>query len=395
MAGTNSMERFGRILLVVLDSAGIGALPDAADWGDSGTDTLGHVLEVEKPRLPHLQQLGLANIRPLPNLPAVDKPEGAFGKAAIFSRGKDTTVGHWEMAGVITPVPFPTFPHGFPDRILDPFRKLIGSDVLGNKPASGTVIIQELGEEHIRSGKPIVYTSVDSVFQIAAHEEVIPLDRLYSMCEIARKILDGRDRVARVIARPFVGTPGHFQRTGNRKDFAILPPEPTLLDVLKEQGLAVVAIGKIASIFDYQGVTEDLPAHSNAESVDQAIAALGRASDGLIFTNLVDFDMLWGHRRDSTGYARGLEQFDERLPALKEALRDGDGMIICADHGNDPTASGSDHTREYVPMLMYGRKIKGGVNLGTRSTLADIGQSIADNFGLRLSSGTSFLNLLQ
>jgi phosphopentomutase len=387
--------RFGRVVIVVLDSVGFGALPDAALWGDSGTDTIGHVLSAENPSLPNLQKLGLANIRPLPGLAPLEKPEGAFGRAAMLSRGKDTTVGHWEIAGIVTQAPFPTYPDGFPDRILVPFKEAIGRDILGNMPASGTQIIQELGEEHVRTGKPIVYTSADSVFQIAAHEETIPLAELYRMCEAARAILTGRDCVARVIARPFIGTPGNFQRTANRKDFAIKPPAPTLLDELMVRGLSTIGIGKIASIFDYRGLTQDLPAHSNAEAVDQTVAALAQAPRGLIFSNLVDFDMLWGHRRDSKGYARGLAEFDRRLPELQAALDGEDCLIICADHGNDPTAHGTDHTREYVPILVYGKKLKGGIDLGTRASLSDIGQTVAENFGVSLPNGASFLRLLQ
>jgi phosphopentomutase len=389
------MQRFKRMVLVVLDSAGIGELPDAARWGDAGTDTIGHVMAKEKPELPNLQKLGLGNIRALQNLPPVPKPVGAYGKAAIFSNGKDTTVGHWEIAGLITPVPFPTYPHGFPDRILEPFKKAIGRNVLGNKTASGTEIIKELGEEHIRTGSPIVYTSADSVFQIAAHEEVIPLEELYRICQTARDLLVGPDRVARVIARPFLGTPVNLWRTGNRKDFAVAPPETTLLDRLIDRGLAVVGVGKIPSIFDFRGLSENLEAHNNTESVDQTIRALGSAPDGLIFTNLVDFDMLWGHRRDSQGYARGLEAFDRRLPDIQAALRVDDCLLISADHGCDPTAYGSDHTREYVPLLVYSKKLEGGVNLGTRRTMADIGQTIAENFGIQLSNGTSFLHDLR
>ncbi|HYK88044.1 MAG TPA: phosphopentomutase [Acidobacteriota bacterium] len=389
------MQRFNRFVLMVLDSAGIGELPDAAHWGDAGTDTIGHVVAKEKPQLPNLRELGLGNIRPLHNLPPVPIPVGAFGKAAIFSNGKDTTVGHWEMTGLITPVPFPTYPHGFPDRVLDPFRKAIGRDILGNKPASGTEIIAELGAEHIRTGKPIVYTSADSVFQVAAHEEVIPIDELYRICRTARELLVGPDQVGRVIARPFLGEPGNFRRTGNRKDFAVTPPEPTLLDRLADRGLATVGVGKIPSIFDYRGLSECLEAHNNDDSVNQSIKALGFARKGLIFTNLVDFDMLWGHRRDSAGYARGLEAFDQRLPDIRATMREDDCLIISADHGCDPTAHGSDHTREYVPLLVCGKQLAGGVDLGTRKSMADIGQTIADNFEFQLANGTSFLHDLR
>ena len=385
------MLRFRRFVLIVLDSVGIGEMPDAAEWGDAGSDTIGHVLAVERPHLPNLQKLGLGNIRPLPNLGPRPQPEGCFGKAAILSNGKDTTVGHWEIAGLITPAPFPTYPQGFPDRVLEPFQRSIGRAVLGNKAASGTEIIKELGEEHMRSGSPIVYTSADSVFQIAAHEETIRLEELYRICKIARDLLDGPDRVARVIARPFLGAPGSFWRTGNRKDFAIPPPQATLLDQLRDGGLAVWGIGKIASIFDGRGITQNLRAHGNTESMDQTINALSRAPDGLIFANFVDFDMLWGHRNDVRGYAQALEQFDRWLPDLRMALGEDDCLIITADHGCDPTTASTDHSREYVPVLVYSKGLEGGVDLGTRKSMADIGQTIAENFGMRLPNGTSLL----
>ena len=388
------MKRFKRVLLMVLDSAGIGEMPDAADWGDAGSDTVGHVVAAEKPRLPALQKMGLGNIRPMPQLPPAAEPQASFGKAAIFSNGKDTTVGHWEMAGLVTTKPFPTYPEGFPERIVAPFQRAIGRTVLGNRPASGTEIIHELGEEHVRTGNPILYTSADSVFQIAAHEEVIPLEELYRMCRVAREMLDGPDRVGRVIARPFAGRPGNFQRTGNRKDFAIPPSGRTLLDHLKDAGYATIGIGKIPSIFDFAGISAQLEAHDNRASIDQAIRALGSAPEGLVFANLVDFDMLWGHRRDSKGYARGLEYLDGRIPDIQRAMGKDDCLILTADHGCDPTFRGSDHTREYVPVLVYGKSLEGGVNLGTRKTLADMGQTIAENFGLNLSFGTSFLSSL-
>ena len=388
------MRRFGRFVLVVLDGCGIGAMPDAADWGDAGSDTLGHVLARCKPRLPNLQRLGLANIRPLPNLPALQRPEGAFGKAAIRSNGKDTTVGHWEMAGIITPVAFPTYPDGFPTRIIEPFEKAIGRKALGNKAASGTEIIKELGAEHVRTGSPIVYTSADSVFQIAAHEEVIPLDELYRISAVARAQLQGPDRVGRVIARPFTGSPGAFVRTKNRKDFAIPPPDATLLDRLAERGLGAIGVGKIGSIFDYRGITENVKARDNAESMDQTIALLARAPEGLVFSNFVDFDMLWGHRNDAPGYSGGLEEFDRRLPDLLSALRRDDCLILSADHGCDPTDVSTDHTREYVPVIVYSKALAGGVDLGTRETMADIGATIAENFALPVDSGTSFLGQL-
>jgi phosphopentomutase len=384
--------RFKRMALVVLDSVGIGEMPDAEQWGDAGSDTLGHILELERPLLPNLQQLGLGNIRPLPNLSSIENPRGSYGKAAILSNGKDTTVGHWELAGLITPVPFPTYSKGFPARILEPLQEAIGRGVLGNKPASGTEIIKELGEEHIRTKKPIVYTSADSVFQVAAHEEIIPLPELYRICQIARQLLVGPDRVARVIARPFIGVPGDFRRTGNRKDFAIPPPEKTVLDRLQEAGLAVTGVGKIASIFDNHGISQSLEAHNNNQSMDQTIRALRQEPEGLIFSNFVDFDMLWGHRNDSRGYARGLEEFDQRLPELQAAMTVDDCLILCADHGCDPTTASTDHTREYVPILIYSPILRGGANLGARQTMADIGKTIADNFGVDLPAGQSFLS---
>lgn len=387
------MAKFDRICLVVLDSAGIGEMPDAAAWGDAGADTLGNVFRQRQVNVPNLQSLGLGNIRPMEGLPPVEKPIGSFGKCTLASNGKDTTTGHWEMAGIILEKAFPTFPDGFPPRVIDRFVAETGvPGVLGNVPASGTEIIKELGEEHVRSGKPIVYTSADSVFQIAAHEEVVPIDRLYEMCETARRILDGEDKVGRVIARPFVGeTANTFKRTENRHDYAVPPPERNLLPLLKNADLDVVCIGKIASIYDSMGVTEDLTAKNNDQTIDQTVKALNAGNKGLIFSNLVDFDMLFGHRRDPEGYAAALEHFDARLPEMLAAMKDGDLLIITADHGNDPTFPGSDHTREYAPLLVYSKTAKPGVNLGTRGSLADIGQTIAENFGLELPAGESFL----
>ena len=379
---------------MVLDSAGIGEMPDAADWGDAGADTLGHILESRPVDLPNLQKLGLGNIRPLKDLPAIENPIGGYGKCTLLSNGKDTTTGHWEMAGIVLKKAFPTFPQGFPERIINEFvSEARVPGVLANVPASGTEIIRQFGEEHVKTGKPIVYTSADSVFQIAAHEEIIPIERLYEICEIARKILDGEDKVGRVIARPFVGeTAETFKRTENRHDYAVAPPPDNLLPLLKDNGLDVVCIGKIASIYDSCGVTEDLTAKNNDQSIDQSVKALNAESRGLIFSNLVDFDMLYGHRRDTEGYARALEHFDRRLPEILDAMRADDLLIITADHGNDPTKEGSDHTREYVPLLVYGKSARAGVNLGTRASLADIGQTIAENFDLKLKDGAGFLN---
>ncbi|MBZ5494828.1 MAG: phosphopentomutase [Acidobacteriia bacterium] len=390
------MERkFQRIILAVLDGVGIGAMPDAERWGDAGSDTLGHVISAEEPRLPHLVELGLAAIRPFTTLQPPQPVRGCFGKAAILSNGKDTTVGHWEMAGILSLEPFPTYPAGFPARILEPFENAIGRQVLGNVAASGTEIIKDLGDEHVATGKPIVYTSADSVFQIAAHEEVIPLEELYRICGIARKLLVGADRVARVIARPFTGLSGRYRRTANRRDFAVPPPGETLLDRLKRLGLSVIGVGKVASIFDGRGITRDLPVHGNDESMDATITALALASEGMIFSNFGDFDTLWGHRNDCAGFARGLEVFDRRLPELCGALGEDDCLVITADHGCDPTTPGTDHSREYTPILVFSRKLAGGVSLGTRDSLADIGQTVAENFGLALPAGRSFLKDLR
>lgn len=387
------MSKFGRVCLVVLDSAGIGEMPDAADWGDAGSNTLGHILESRTVNIPNLQRLGLGNITSLKGLPPVDSPTGAYGKCTLKSDGKDTTTGHWEMAGIILKQGFPKFPEGFPPRIIDEFvaqAKVPG--VLANIPASGTEIIKQYGEEHIRTGKPIVYTSADSVFQIAAHEEVVPVERLYEICEIARNILKGDDEVARVIARPFLGeTADTFKRTENRHDYAVPPPAGNLLPRMKDAGLDVVCIGKIASIYDNMGVTEDLVAKNNDQIIDVTINALNAESNGLIFSNLVDFDMLYGHRRDVEGYAKALEHFDARLPEFFAAMNDDDLLILTADHGNDPSYPGSDHTREYVPLLAYGKTAKQNVALGTRQSLSDIGQTIAENFGLQIDDGVSFL----
>ena len=384
---------FNRITLIVLDGAGIGAMPDAPEWGDAGSDTFGHICESRQLQLPNLRSLGLGNIRPLAGVAEIEKPRGSYGKCALKSNGKDTTTGHWEMAGIILERAFPTYPNGFPQSVIDEFIAKTGvPGILGNIPASGTEIIKELGAEHVKTKKPIVYTSADSVFQIAAHEEVIPLERLYEICEIARDILRGEHEVGRVIARPFLGEIGSFYRTENRHDYAVPPPRENLLPLLSGNGLDVVSIGKIASIYDSEGVTQDLTAKNNEQSIDQTIKALKDDTRGLIFSNLVDFDMLYGHRRDTEGYARALEHFDSRWPEIEAAMRDGDLLMITADHGNDPTYPGTDHTREYAPLIVYGKKAQAGVNLGTRSSLADIGRTIADNFGLDLRAGDGFLN---
>ncbi len=385
--------RFNRITLIVLDGAGIGAMPDAPAWGDAGSDTFGHICESRQLSLPNLRDLGLGNIRRLAGVARIEKPRGCYGRCALKSNGKDTTTGHWEMAGIILERAFPTYPNGFPQSLIDEFiAKTHVPGILGNIPASGTEIIKELGEEHVKTKKPIVYTSADSVFQIAAHEEVIPLDRLYEICEIARDMLRGENEVGRVIARPFLGEPGSFYRTENRHDYAVPPPRENLLPLLSGNDLDVVSIGKIASIYDSTGVTQDLKAKNNQQSIDQTIKALEDQTRGLIFSNLVDFDMLYGHRRDTEGYARALEHFDARWPEIENAMRDDDLLMITADHGNDPTYPGTDHTREYAPLIVYGKKAKAGVDLGTRESLSDIGKTIAENFGLNLRAGESFLN---
>ena len=385
-------KNFHRVLLIVLDGAGIGAMPDAPEWGDAGADTFGHILESRTVRLPNLQRYGLGNIRPLKGIPPLDQLSGSYGRCALRSNGKDTTTGHWEMAGIILDHGFPTYPNGFPASVIDRFvRETSVPGILGNIPASGTEIIKVLGEEHVKTRKPIVYTSADSVFQIAAHEEVIPLDRLYEICEIARRILDGEHKVGRVIARPFLGEPGAFYRTENRHDYAVPPPRENLLPALADEDLDVVCIGKIASIYDSMGVTKEVTAKNNEQSINQTIKALEDSTRGLIFSNLVDFDMLYGHRNDIEGYARALEEFDARLPEIQRAMSDDDLLIISADHGCDPGDVSTDHTREYVPVLAWGLRARQSVDLGTRSSLADIGQTIAENFGLRLEAGRSFL----
>lgn len=390
------MHSFGKevdrlkVTVIVLDSVGAGALPDAAEFGDEGVDTLGHIAAVTDLRLPNLQQLGLGNLHPIRGVEPVPAPRAAFGKMAEKSRGKDTTTGHWEICGLILDKPFPTYPNGFPPDLIAAFERAIGRRVLGNKVASGTAIIEELGAEHMRTGYPIVYTSADSVFQVAAHEEVIPLDELYRICSIARELLTGPHAVARVIARPFVGRPGNFRRTYNRRDFSLAPPAPTLLDRLKEAGYAVVGIGKIEDIFAGRGLTRAVHTEGNMDGVDKTLNFMQEDMEGLIFTNLVDYDSLYGHRNDPEGYARALMDFDRRVPELLAALSPGDLLVITADHGCDSVSPGTDHTREYVPLLVYGSRVKAGYNLGIRETFADLGATVAEIFGVSLPVGRSF-----
>ncbi len=391
---------FARVVWIVLDSVGIGPLPDAADYGDAGRDTLGHIAAQRdaqgRPlRLPNLVWLGLANIKPLAGLAAENAPVGAYGMAATISPGKDTTTGHWEMAGIFLDRAFPTYPSGFPPEVIEPFERAIGRKVLGNKPASGTEIIKELGEEHLRTGRPIVYTSADSVFQIAAHEEVIPVPELYRLCEIARQILDGPHRVGRVIARPFTGPPGNFRRTERRQDYAVEPPRPMLLDLLAERGVPVFGVGKIHDIYHGRGVTDSVTTKNNAEGMARLAAAIAARPHGLLFANLVDFDQLYGHRKDVEGFAQALEAFDAQLGPLLEQLRRTDLLLLTADHGCDPCpcSPSTDHSREYVPVLAWSPGRRAGVHLGVRETLADLGQTVAENFGARLPRGTSFLSV--
>jgi phosphopentomutase len=387
------MREFERIIWMVLDSVGIGELPDAADYDDAGRNTLGHIAESRPLKIPNLVRLGLANIAPLKHQTPATAPLGAYGKGATRSPGKDTTTGHWEMAGVWLEQAFPVYKNGFPKELIEEFEQQIGKKTLGNKPASGTEIIKELGEEHVRTGKPIVYTSGDSVFQIATHEEVIPITELYRMCEIARKLLDGPHRVGRVIARPFTGSVGNFVRTTRRHDYAVDPPKPMLMDVLAERKVRVFGIGKIHDIYHGRGVEEYATTKGNSDGMDKLTAALSDRKSGLIFANLVDFDMLYGHRKDVEGFAKSLEEFDRLLGDFLPLLALSDMLLITADHGCDPDPRWptTDHSREYVPILAYSTGTGAGLNLGIRVTLADMGQTIAENFGGSIPHGKSFL----
>lgn len=385
-----------RIIVIVLDSVGVGALPDAPVYGDAGANTLAHVAEaVGGLALPNLEALGLGHVGEFTGIRRMGHPDSCYGKMGELSRGKDTTTGHWEMAGLVLEEPFPIYSAGFPPEVIEAFQRAIRRKVLGNRPASGTEIIKELGEEHLRTGSPIVYTSADSVFQIAAHEQVVPVEDLYRMCREARRLLRPPHQVARVIARPFIGEPGDFVRTERRRDFSVEPPGQTLLDGLLIAGQPVVGIGKIGDLFANRGLTRSVHTGSNAAGMEETVRTLKAVPRGLIFVNLVDFDTLYGHRNDPAGYARALAEFDARLPELLNGLRPGDLLCLTADHGNDPTTPGTDHTREYVPLLAYGPRLARGVNLGTRRTFADLGQTIADALGAkRLAWGESFLHSL-
>ena len=391
MSGSN--HEINRVILIVLDSVGIGALPDAEEYGDKGANTLVHTAqEIGGFNLPNLEKLGLGKIADIQGIDSNLKAEGVYTKMKEKSIGKDTTTGHWELAGLVSERPFPVYPDGFPDEVIKPFEEKIGKKVLGNKPASGTVIIEELGREHLDSGRPIVYTSADSVFQIAAHEEVISLDELYEMCEIARDILQGEHGVARVIARPFIGKPGSLTRTDRRKDFSLAPPQATVLDKLKDKGMAVMAVGKIEDIFSNKGITDSNHTVDNMDSVDAVLDFLKEDKESFIFANLVEFDMVYGHRRNPKGYAQALKDFDIRLPEILDHMKKDDVLMITADHGCDPTFKGTDHTREYVPLLVFGEKIKKDFNLEIRESFADLAATVAEVFGVdNLNYGTSFL----
>jgi phosphopentomutase len=368
-----------RAILLVLDGVGIGELPDAADYGDEGSNTLVNMAKaVGGLNLPNLQRMGLGNIEQIEGIPPAEKPIACYGKMREVSAGKDTTTGHWEIAGIIREKPFPTYPNGFPPEIIEAFEKAIGRKVLGNKPASGTAIIEELGEEHLRTGYPIVYTSADSVFQIAAHEEIVPVEQLYEWCRIAREILRGEHEVARVIARPFIGTPGNFKRTARRKDFSVPPPYPTLLDALTEAGLKVVTVGKVDDIFAGRGVTFAVHTSDNRDGMQQVETLTAQGDFDFLWCTLVDFDTVYGHRNNPQGFAQALREFDEWLGNFLPKLREGDLLIITADHGNDPTTPSTDHSREYVPLLIWTPSLREGKPLGVRQTFADVAATIAD-----------------
>ncbi|MCR4435537.1 MAG: phosphopentomutase [Clostridiales bacterium] len=381
-----------RAIIMVMDSVGFGELPDAERYGDKGSNTLAHIAsQIEGYRLPNLERLGLGNMDGAKGYAREDRPVGCYGRMAEASPGKDTTTGHWEMMGIILEKPFPTYPNAFPRELIEAFEKAIHTKTIGNVVASGTEIIKQLGEQHMKTGYPIVYTSADSVFQIAAHEEVIPVEKLYEICRVARELLVGEHAVGRVIARPFVGTPGNFVRTDRRHDFSIKPIGPTILDYAVEKGCRVKGVGKINDIFSGQGITDSIPIHNNMDGVDKTLDYMKEEFEGIIFTNLVDFDMLYGHRNDVRGYADALTDLDNRIPGIMDSLREDDILFITADHGCDPTTLSTDHSREYVPLLVYGKRLKQNINLGTRKTFSDLGATVAEFLGTRKpANGTSF-----
>jgi len=390
------MNVIKRVIIIVLDSVGVGELPDADLYGDKGSNTVGNIAKaLGGINLHWLEKYGLGNIIPVEGVPPSAYPMSSYGKMAEKSKGKDTTTGHWEIAGLILDKPFPTYPNGFPQDIIASFEKAIGKKVIGNKPASGTEIIKELGEEHIKTGYPIVYTSADSVFQIAAHEEVIPVEELYRLCEIAYEILVSKQAIGRVIARPFLGKKGNFYRTPRRHDFSVKPFNKTMLDYLLEKGIKVYAVGKIYDIFAGQGISEYVTTKNNMEGVDKTLEFMEKYKEGLIFTNLVDFDMLYGHRNDVLGYYKALQEFDSRLPEFEKSLTDEDILIITADHGCDPTTPSTDHSREYAPLLVRSKQVYPGVNLGLRKSFTDIAATVGEVFSLpKFTEGESFLKEL-
>lgn len=392
------MERFDRIHLIVLDSVGIGEAPDAADFDDIGSDTLGHIArECGGLNMPNMAALGLSNIREIEGVPAADKPRAYYTKMQEASNGKDTMTGHWEIMGLYIDTPFRVFPDGFPDELIQRIEAKTGRKVIGNKPASGTEIIEELGEEHVKTGALIIYTSADSVLQIAAHEDVVPLKELYEICEFCREItLEDPYMLGRIIARPFTGEVGSFKRTANRHDYALKPFGRTTMNEMKDAGLEVIALGKISDIYDGEGITKAVRTVSNMDGMDKMVQTMDDSFKGLSFINLVDFDAVYGHRRDPKGYGQALEDYDQRLPEVFEKMTNDDLLIITADHGNDPTYKGTDHTREYVPLLVYSPRFAEGKELPLRKTFADIGATVADNFGVKLPEhGISFLNDLK
>ncbi|MCD6310430.1 MAG: phosphopentomutase [Candidatus Eremiobacteraeota bacterium] len=386
-----------RAIIIVMDGVGAGEMPDAGKFGDEGSNTLGNIAKKTGGLdLPNFQKWGLGNITFIEGIPPAERPEAFWGKMAEASNAKDTTIGHWEIAGIITEQPFPTYPDGFPPEIIEPFESAIGKKILGNKAASGTEIIKELGEEHIKTGYPIVYTSADSVFQIAAHEDIIPVEKLYEICEIARNQLRGKHNVGRVIARPFIGEPGNFTRTDRRHDYSVLPPVKSLLDYVIEAGLKVFSVGKIKDIFAGQGISENTKMHGNPDGIKITLDYIRNTDEpGLIFTNLVDFDMLYGHRNDPVGFKKALEVLDDSLPDFQDAIREDDILFFTADHGCDPTTASTDHSREYVPLLVYGKSLALPCSLGIRKSFADIASTIRDLLGIKADvRGESFAQVL-
>ena len=383
-----------RAIVIVCDGLGVGEAPDAAAFGDAGARTLQHIVRDGKPVIPHLTKLGLLHTMYGEAPAGLPAPSGAFGRLAEASAGKASTTGHWELMGLTVPVAFPLYPEGFPPEVVEPFEKAVGKRVLVNRPASGTEVIKQYGEEHMKTGRPILYTSGDSVFQIAAHEDVVPIETLYRWCEIAREMLDGKHRVGRVIARPFVGKPGSFTRTHRRHDYTVPPDGPTLLDELEARGKRVYGIGKIEDLFSGRGVAKAVHTESNRDGLEKTVAALAGQGDDFVFANLNDFDTKFGHRNDPNGYARALEELDAFVPALLAGLGEGDVLMITADHGGDPSDVSTDHTREFVPMVAAGPRVRAGVDVGTRATFADLGATVAEHLGVEPLAGASFLSAI-